>query len=197
MTKYPRFMSAAGRRFCTESSRRRRSDRSDAPAARLSEQSVRANPKGSSFTAANHFFSAGTGNVTVSGTGSTISVVAGNLAVGDAGTGSLTVDGGATVTIDSGNQDPNIEGDFSDLVVGAQAGGVGTLTISGVGSSVTTIGTDNVTRIGFNGGDGTLLVENGGTLDTYFFEVARNPGSVGVATEPHSPPSSRSRTAAR
>ncbi len=106
----------------------------------------------------------------------------GNMTIGKFGTATLTVSAGGRVIIDSGNQDPNVAGDFQDLVVGANAGAVGSLTISGTGSLVETRGTQNATRIGLDGGDGTLLVEDGGTLETLFFEVGRNAGSIGNAT---------------
>jgi fibronectin-binding autotransporter adhesin len=125
------------------------------------------------------------GTVSVSGTGSTLDVSFGNLWIGHMGTGDMLVDGGGSVVIDSGGYDPAIPadwGDYEDLIVGGTAAGVGSLTISGAGSRVETRGVDNLVRIGHNGGDGTLLVEDGGTLDTYFFEVGRNAGSVGVAT---------------
>jgi T5SS/PEP-CTERM-associated repeat protein len=125
------------------------------------------------------------GSAVVSGVGSSLDVSPGNLRIGHTEAGDLLVDGGATIIIDSGGTDPFNPadwGDYQDLIVGGSATGIGALTVSGAGSRVETRGIDNLVRIGMDGGDGTLLVEDGGTLDTYFFEVGRNAGSVGVAT---------------
>lgn len=122
------------------------------------------------------------GAVIVSGVGSLLSIEVGNLSVGQEGTGSLLVEAGGEVIVDSGTEDVNVAGDSLDLIVGGSPTGVGDLVISGAGSRVETRGVDNIVRIGFNGGVGSLLVEDGGTFETLFFEIARNAGSTGMAT---------------
>ena len=123
----------------------------------------------------------GDGTVTLDGAGTTWTVSTGNLTIGNRGTGDMTVSDGALVTIDSGITDPMVVGDFVDLVIGGSDQvantGVGSLTITGAGSRVETIGIDNTIRIGLDGGTGTLLVEAGGEIETEFFEVGRVRGS--------------------
>jgi len=122
------------------------------------------------------------GNLVVSGTTAELLINSGNFTIGNEGIGSVRIEAGATVIVDSGNQDINMPGDFVDVLVGASITSIGDLTVSGIGSSLTTIGTDNIIRVGYNGGQGALLVEDGGNIETLFFEVARNAGSTGVAT---------------
>jgi T5SS/PEP-CTERM-associated repeat protein len=137
--------------------------------------------------------------VSVSGTGSSLQAST-ILAVGLFGTGDLTVSGGATVTSGTG-----VIG-FSSAAVGTLtqtgvglldtasvgANSVGTVTITGAGSSWSTgslIVGDNTstdtsgTFTGIGGGtaSGTLTVANGGAvLSTSAIQVALNAGSTGT-----------------
>ena len=108
------------------------------------------------------------GVVTVSGSGSTIATTGTNnrIVAGDEGTGALTIENDADVRA-------------SRVVIGADAGSQGTVTVTGSGSTLTTAGTDNEVRVG-NGGTGTLAVLDGGLVDTLKFDVART--GVGRAT---------------
>jgi T5SS/PEP-CTERM-associated repeat protein len=88
------------------------------------------------------------GTATVSGAGSRVDV-ANDLFLGSAGIGTLTISSGGQVTSDDG-------------FIAASAGtGVGDVTITGAGSSWTTIGSVTVATVG----TGTITVENGGALN--------------------------------
>lgn len=119
------------------------------------------------------------GTVAVSGLNAELSIIGGQLIVGNEGTGTLSVSDGGTVIVDNGNRDTNTFIDLNDLIVGGSSTGVGTLEIVGPGSTVQTVGVDNSTRIGLDGGNGTLLVQDGGRLDSIFFEVGRGEMSTG------------------
>ncbi len=119
------------------------------------------------------------GFVVVAGQDAELSVIGGQLIIGNEGTGTVSVRDGGTVTVDNGNRDTNNFIDLSDLVIGGSPTGEGTLEITGAGSTVRTVGVDNSTRVGLDGGDGTLLVEDGGRLESIFFEVGRNDLSTG------------------
>jgi collagen type I/II/III/V/XI/XXIV/XXVII alpha len=80
---------------------------------------------------------------------------AGELIVGDLGTGGLTVSNGANVT---GVATVSLPA----LVLGAQVGGDGSLAVTGVGSRATLVGQLNVGQAGA----GSLIVENQGTAVT-------------------------------
>ncbi|QTL04661.1 autotransporter domain-containing protein [Aquabacter sp. L1I39] len=106
---------------------------------------------------------AGTGTWTVSGSGSSLSgelnVQEGTLAL----TGSLSVttatvgsDASATLAISGGGSLTS-----ANATVGGPAGGVGTVTISGVGSSWTN--TSELT-VGYDGGTGSITVSDGASL---------------------------------
>ena len=99
-----------------------------------------------------------TGEVLLTGSGSTLA--AEWVAVGDAGTGTLAIENGASVTA-------------RWVHVGDEAGSNGTVTVAGSGSTLTTAGTDNGVTIGREG-TGTFRVLDGGLVDTLFFEVARS-----------------------
>jgi T5SS/PEP-CTERM-associated repeat protein len=91
-------------------------------------------------------FTGSTGEVTVSGVGSSLSTGDNTLFVGRFGAGSLTIsDGGTTDT--SGN-----------LVIGAESGISGIASVSGAGSELTVGG---FMQVGANG-NGTLHVLDGG-----------------------------------
>jgi len=115
----------------------------------------------------------GNGQVTVTGPGSTwdmgLQLVIGN----EASTGNLTVENGGTV-INTGGR------------IGLSAGSVGTVTVTGSGSTLTDHGP--ILRIGYDG-TGTLTVANGGlvTVGTQTsgvyngtLTIASNAGSVGT-----------------
>lgn len=90
------------------------------------------------------------GTVTVSGTGSSLTVASGgDLTVGDAGTGTLNVLAGGQVTANR------------HAFVGNQAGGNGAVTVDGAGSLMTL---GNVSYIGFNS-TGSLTLSNGGQVN--------------------------------
>ena len=84
------------------------------------------------------------------------------LAVGDeSGTeGTLRIESGANVTARA-------------VVIGLDAGSQGTVTVTGSGSSLTTVGTDNRVVVG-DKGTGTLHVLDGGLVDTLRFNVAES-----------------------
>ena len=84
------------------------------------------------------------------------------LAVGDeSGTvGTLRIESGADVTA-------------RRVTIGLDAGSRGTVTVTGSGSSLTTVGTDNIVLVG-DEGTGTLHVLDGGLVDTLRFLVAQS-----------------------
>ena len=86
--------------------------------------------------------------------------------------GDVVVDGSAFTTGYFGGQ---------VQVAGGNADGNGKLTVTGAGSTLTTKGAFNNIRIGTSG-TGELDVNNGGLVDTLFFEVGRNTGSNGTAS---------------
>jgi T5SS/PEP-CTERM-associated repeat protein len=97
-----------------------------------------------------------TGSMTITGTGSTLAVSGNaNLYIGNSGgAGALSVTDGGAISISS-------PGGF-DFDVGNGTGSTGSLTVSGSGSSITI--SDNAPYIGTNGGAGTMLITNGGTV---------------------------------
>ena len=108
-----------------------------------------------------------TGAVTVSGSGSTLTVDDANLHVGFNGTGTLSItSGGAAFDVAA--------------AVGDQAGSSGAVTVDGTGSSWTNSG-DLI--IG-NDGSGTLLITNGGAVssDTVSSAYGTNIGLVAGST---------------
>lgn len=113
------------------------------------------------------------GTVSVAGAGSTLAA-AGSLIVGSAGSGTLRILAGASVT-SSGVTDAQ-----AALAVAAAAGGTGSVAIDGAGSQFVTagqavIGGDN-RGSGFSvGGRGVVAVTGGGTLQTGSMTI--QPGS--------------------
>jgi T5SS/PEP-CTERM-associated repeat protein len=117
---------------------------------------------------------------------------AGSLTVGGTATGSLTMNAGATVGV-SGN---TIVGDqatgavtqqgsttftSNNLVIGNQTGSVGSVSVDGAGSSLTS--TQNIV-VG-NNGTGSLSVTNGGVVsgaNSGGIAVGQNNGSMGTVT---------------
>ena len=91
------------------------------------------------------------------------------ISVGYAGTGMLTVNNGATVTVDNG---------FS---IGETATGVGTAVIGGAGTGTILTGAWGLTVANY--GTGTLTVNSGATMTTpYDFDLGVQPGSQGTAS---------------
>jgi T5SS/PEP-CTERM-associated repeat protein len=116
-------------------------------------------------------FQGGTGTVTV-GEGATISIVSeGGATVGEEGKGTLNVQTGGKVEIESDN--------FNNLVIGETAGSYGKVVVNGLGSQIVTTGTDNTVQVGYRG-EGKLEVTGGGVVSTLQFEVGRY--GTGIAT---------------
>ncbi|MFO1058721.1 MAG: PEP-CTERM sorting domain-containing protein [Dongiaceae bacterium] len=134
------------------------------------------------------------GTVTVTGTGSAWKLqgvindgfddgLGGFLSVGRAGVGQLNVTAGGQVNIDAG-----ATGITPAMLVGANAGGQGTVLIDGTGSKITvdcaacTPTNGPATQIG-SAGNGSMTVQNGGTLaltgTDAFLAVGHHTGSVG------------------
>jgi len=93
------------------------------------------------------------GFATVSGTGALLNANGNGLAVAQFGTGDLTVSQGGSVA--SGTPNTNL---IAALAVARQ--GSGTVTVTGAGSQLTADGGSYIAK----GGDGTLLVENLGSV---------------------------------
>ncbi|MDT7950872.1 MAG: hypothetical protein RQ966_05140 [Acetobacteraceae bacterium] len=98
-------------------------------------------------------FANANGTMLVTGAGSTVNTGPNGAAVGETGTGTLTVQSGATATFASSN---------SSLIAALAVGrnGAGTVNVSGAGTSVTANGFVYVGR----GGAGTLNIANTATL---------------------------------
>lgn len=106
----------------------------------------------------------GTGNVSVSGAGSSFDT-ASTLFVGGSGTGRLDVEDGGSVT-------------SADGVVGSHDGSVGMATIRGSGSNWTINGEFDVA----DSGRGTLTIDNGASLSDGYGYVGAGATGVGSAT---------------
>jgi T5SS/PEP-CTERM-associated repeat protein/autotransporter-associated beta strand protein len=107
----------------------------------------------------------GIGTITVTGNGSTLSTNP-FLIVGDYGTGTLTIENGATGAI-SGPID-----------LGSFSGSSGTVTVTGAGSTLQTFATLNVG----DSGTGTLNVQDGGAVTAVSASLGFSPGSSGQVT---------------
>lgn len=134
------------------------------------------------------------GSVTITGTGSKL-LLSGNgldtqgnpngpfLTIGRSGTGTVDVLGDGKIEIIGGSNP------FPGLNIGRDAGGVGTLTVDGIGSSVTVssdlTGTNTAIMQVGRAGQGTMLVRNSAQVlndpDGNAI-VGRDPGAVGQAT---------------
>ena len=118
-----------------------------------------------------------TGVGLVQGSGSTLNAGLGSIGIGDSGVGILTVSQGGTVT------DGTFANGYDATVIGLD-GGTGTLTVTGAGSTFTSVG-----ELGVGGGSitgsstpntGYLFVENGATLNSGWSTIAPRGGiSVG------------------
>ncbi|HEY8993382.1 MAG TPA: autotransporter-associated beta strand repeat-containing protein [Lacunisphaera sp.] len=102
-----------------------------------------------------------TGAVVVDGTGSTVTNST-YLYVGEAGTGTLTISNGGTVT-------------SVDTSIGNNSGGQGTVTVADSGSSLVNSGTLYVG----SAGDGTLNIQTGGTVTNAAAVVGNNVSGAG------------------
>ncbi|APG12420.1 hypothetical protein BKD09_29205 [Bradyrhizobium japonicum] len=105
-----------------------------------------------------------TGTVTVDGAGSAWTNST-NLAVGNSGTGTLTIRNGGTVSSASG-------------VLGQNFGSTGTVTVDGAGSSWTN---SSDLEVGYVGA-GTLTIRNGGKVSNVTGGLGINTGSTGTVT---------------
>ncbi|MDH2348942.1 autotransporter domain-containing protein [Bradyrhizobium sp. SSUT77] len=105
-----------------------------------------------------------TGTVTVTGIGSSWSTGAGNLIIGQYGTGSLLVSNGGAVN--------DMNGDLGQF-----AGASGSATVNGTGS----IWTNNFLGIG-DAGNGTLTISNAGKITNTIGVIGAVAGSVGHVT---------------
>lgn len=108
--------------------------------------------------------SSSTGTVTVTGTGSSWTH-AGTVAVGESGTGTLTVANGGTVSNTS-------------AVIGTNAGATGTVAVTGAGSSWTNAGNLTVGQ----DGTGTLTIASGGVVSNAVGAIGANAGATGTVT---------------
>jgi T5SS/PEP-CTERM-associated repeat protein len=120
-------------------------------------------------------FPGSSGELNVTGAGSQLNA-ASMIAVGREGEGGMNISAGGVVTSHPNAfsaLDPTLSG-----AIGRDALGVGTVTIGGTGSRWTQ---DALMAVGYNG-RGTLLIENGGTLESQHGQIARNSGSQGTVT---------------
>lgn len=115
----------------------------------------------------------GKGDVSVTGDGSAMTVGAGGMLVGASGEGSLAIKQGGKGVV-GGN-----------VLVGANAGSQGSVTVDGSGSSLTVkndAGLSVQTVVG-NDGQGSLNVQNGGTFTSAGdVTIGNKAGSVGTVT---------------
>ena len=100
------------------------------------------------------------GEVNVTGSGSRLAAEENWIVIGDSGTGELIVENGADVVARS-------------VFIGNNVGARGTVTVTGVGSTLATAGTENEVIVGHDG-SGTLNVLDGGRVDTHYLVVARS-----------------------
>ena len=112
------------------------------------------------------------GTIEVRGAGSLLEIVGADnlLAIGSAGMGSLTITDQGSVTV-------------GNLEIGRDSGGTGTVVVDGAGSTLTVSNPGNFSSIvvgGFGGGQGSLTVSAGATLETFFIDVGR--GGTGSLT---------------
>jgi fibronectin-binding autotransporter adhesin len=104
------------------------------------------------------------GSITVDGIGSSVTDIGG---IGNQGSGSLSVTGGATASAIYGGGG-----------IGAMPGSSGTVTVDGAGSLLS-----NVYTVGYSG-NGTLTVTNGGSVKSYTggLAIGANSGGTGIVT---------------
>jgi len=131
-------------------------------------------------------FENSTGSVTISGEGSELRVTGGSerpgMTVGRQGSGTLTIEDGGLLAIDTQNAQFGgfaIGGNFNAAETGRTGSGV--VTVTGMGSRLVTSGngTDHSVTVG-DWGTGTLNVADGGSVETLFLTVADEDGSTGA-----------------
>ena len=105
-----------------------------------------------------------TGNVS-SSPGPSPWTVPGALLIGNTTAGTLTIQNGASATVSGA------------LYIGVDSGGVGSVLVTGSGSSLTD---GDWTRVGSAGGIGTLTVSNGASVTTSSLLIGRETGGKGV-----------------
>lgn len=129
----------------------------------------------------------GIGNIVIDGAGSrwlatrdTVSNTNASVSFGNGvgGQGTLLVRNGGQLVVDgTGGSTSN----FDNLTIGNR--GQGTATVTGVGSNITVQGNNPNIGVGANGGQGTLNVLAGATVNSLFFNVGNGPtGTTGTAT---------------
>jgi len=109
------------------------------------------------------------GNVVVDGTGSSVTATAGitPIMIGAGGAGTLTVQNGGLVHSNS------------EMNIGQNAGDIGTVTVTGSNSVLSTARSINVGKSGI----GTLVVSDGGTVsDGEYFSIADQAGSAALGS---------------
>jgi T5SS/PEP-CTERM-associated repeat protein len=113
-----------------------------------------------------------TGDVRVDDSGPVTSLPdqASTLDVGASATGTVSVSDGAGLTFTSDG--------FDNVEIGSNETGDGRLTLSGQGTSLTTVGTDNTIQVG-RVGQGVLEIENGATVNTLDLELGREASGSG------------------
>jgi outer membrane autotransporter protein len=106
------------------------------------------------------------GTVTVTGSGSTLTTNTRQLAIGWSGTGEMTISDGGAVSNSYG-------------FIGARAGGSGTVTVTGPGSTWTN---SDQLILGLEASTGTLTIANGGTVINTSGRIGLDTGSNGTVT---------------
>jgi T5SS/PEP-CTERM-associated repeat protein len=116
------------------------------------------------------FFSGSNSSISVSGPGALLTT-ANTLQIGGNGSGSLTVENGGVA---------NHTGGASSVTIGNAVGSVGTATVTGVGSQLTT---NNGLNVAFQG-SGTLNIQAGGSVTAQSGNsfIGNQAGSTGVVT---------------
>jgi len=135
----------------------------------------------------------GTGTMTVSGAGSFVQIIGDGsttdgrspgFTVGEAGAGHLSVLNGGKITVNDTSALANggfaVGGNGFQELAGSPAG-IGTMVVSGVGSSVEVLATHGGFSVG-RGGVGTLVVDNGGLVTAENASIGLLPGSAGTMT---------------
>ena len=115
------------------------------------------------------------GSATVTGAGSTWTS-SGNLVVGGTNDGSYSATNGlgdGTLSINNGGAVSNVNG-----YIGSDADAIGTVSVSGSGSTWTNSGTLTIGR----NGDGTLNISNGGAVNNANGFIGDSPTSTGAVT---------------
>ena len=121
------------------------------------------------FAGANGTLNMNTGVFSVTGSGSAIDVYEHELIVGNHGTGTLNVNNGADV---------HVSGFVGTTSLGNHATGVGTVNVSGAGS---TWSNEWRLYVGLEG-RGTFTVQNGGTFIGSITQIGAFPGGTGTVT---------------